>query len=91
MHRRFAVLSLGTLAILAAACASAAPEDDRFEVVPLQFAEAQQVFQLLEHAQATEHCTVVPDPRTNSLLLRGRADELASLEDVIRKLDVEVH
>lgn len=73
--------------------APASSESARVAVLPLAHAVAQQVTQVVQASFARRGgCTlmVVPDPRTNSLIVSGSPSEVEEVRELVAKLDVEV-
>jgi type II secretory pathway component GspD/PulD (secretin) len=69
----------------------AAPSNEAFsvEIVPLQFASADELAELLGRIDLSKPRTrVVPEHRTNSLLLQGPRDGIDRARELIRALDV---
>jgi type IV pilus assembly protein PilQ len=61
-------------------------------VVELRHREAQQVLDLLakSNTQFGNNVSVIADPETNRLILRGSQSELSSIKDFIQVFDIEV-
>jgi type II secretory pathway component GspD/PulD (secretin) len=66
------------------------PEQRVFEVVPLESAEAEMLAHSLRGLFNGSSVMVQADARTNSLLLAGWRDEMASAKAVVAQLDVNV-
>lgn len=65
-----------------------------YKVVPLKYAAARELAQTLRGALATQPgrpaAQIVPDDRTNSLVITCAPNELESIENLIAELDVQV-
>ena len=61
-------------------------------VIELRHREAQQVLDLLANSntQFGKDVSVIADPETNRLILRGSQSELASIKDLVQVFDIEV-
>ena len=82
------------LALSLSACASpkarsdAPAESDEFVVLPMQFASANEVAgQLTSLLRDRPTLRVIPDSRTNSVLLTGSTDEIAAAREIVAALD----
>ena len=67
-----------------------APQERLFEVVSLEYAQADDLIHPLNDVFAGSTMRVQADERTNSLLLAGKPDEMARAKMVVSRLDVEV-
>jgi type II secretory pathway component GspD/PulD (secretin) len=75
----------------APAVRSAAAPGAVLEVVPVQHANASELADVVRHALAAKQQgpgSIVADIRTNSLILNGTAEEVATMKGLISKLDV---
>ncbi|MCC6409783.1 MAG: hypothetical protein IT453_21700 [Planctomycetes bacterium] len=85
--------------VLLAACVSSphgeappATGTDTVEVVPLQFASADELARILGDLELSSPPTrVLADQRTNSLVLQGPQEGISKALESIRALDVEKH
>ena len=61
-------------------------------VIELRHREAQQVLDLLANSNTKfgKDVSVIADPETNRLILRGSQSELASINDLVQVFDIEV-
>jgi hypothetical protein len=57
--------------------------------LPLRYAPAHEIAELLKRILADSRMQVVSDDRTNSLLVRASADKFAEILDLVRKVDTE--
>lgn len=101
-------LTLALLLIVLASCASdsggrsktepvvpaSTDESMAMEVVPLQYAAAQELAvalsNLLYEAGQVAPARIVADPRTNSLIVRASSEDLPRILELIRRLDQKV-
>jgi type II secretory pathway component GspD/PulD (secretin) len=86
----FAVLALGLASTGCRAAPDARSETRGFEVLALQHADAAALADPLARIFAGSTMRVEADPRTNSLVLAGSAEELADAQAIVARLDVAV-
>ena len=74
----------------------ATPASTAFEVIPLQFAAAQDVARQLKElgfenaGRDKSPSRIVADTRTNSMLVQAEAGDLRRIRDAIARIDVQV-
>jgi hypothetical protein len=76
-------------AVVAVACAEPQAAGFGFDVIPLQFASAADLAQILGRMRLSDPgTTVLADTRTNSLIVQGPDEGRHAAADLIAKLDV---
>jgi len=68
---------------------SHAPEGASFEVVPLRYAAAQELANVLTRSLDGIAARVVADPRTNSVIVQAAPEDMTKILELIARLDVE--
>lgn len=72
-----------------AAEASLASDHD-VEVIPLKYAIAKDVANVVESALRRKETRIVADQRTNSVVVSGSRADIAAIQDLVARLDVPV-
>jgi type II secretory pathway component GspD/PulD (secretin) len=80
--------------------AAEAPDSDsapepppRVDVIRLSYAESRETAKVVDRALGHRRngtLLVVSEPRTNSLIVSGRAEELAAVRELLAQIDVEL-